>query len=137
MGPLHTAYAQPVEKTKEKPPDGTSEPDEPDASGELYGDSIGANPGNGPENGAERRTKPRATRKKGAINASGNGAAAPDLGLPPLPVPPYEPGTWDGALIDEIRRLHEEDPKRSAAWLGKRTGQPKSVVEAVLQKEPP
>jgi hypothetical protein len=46
--------------------------------------------------------------------------------------PPYEPGTWDAALVDKIRRLYEENPKRSVTWLGKRTGQPRSVVQAVL-----
>ena len=61
------------------------------------------------------------------------GEAAPDLGLSAAPVPPYQPGTFDAALVDEVRRLREENPKRSIAWLCKQTGQPRSVVQAILR----
>jgi hypothetical protein len=129
---VHPAHAQPAEKTEEKSADGASEPDEPDALGEVCEDSVGEIAADSLGNGAEKRRKPRATRKKDRNVTVGNGATAPDLGLPASPIPPYEPETWDAALIDEVRRLHEENPKRSIVWLARRTGQPKSLVTALL-----
>jgi putative DNA primase/helicase len=127
------------EKLEDRPPG----PDGPDDPGSLLRDNreIGA------QNGRERRTEPGEKGKKdrivtGAAPSSQqarrrrkppNGEAAPDLGLPPAPVPHYQPGTWDAALVDEVRRLHQENPKRSIAWLGKRTGQPRSIVQAILR----
>jgi hypothetical protein len=81
-------------------------------------------------NGEDPAPPPRQARRR---CKPPKGEAAPDLCLPPAPVPPYQPGTWDAALVDEVRRLHQENPKRSIAWLGKRTGQPRSVVQAILR----
>jgi putative DNA primase/helicase len=109
---------QPTEKAEKKLKDGANRPSGPDVSGEVYKDNIEAAPP--PQQAHRRRKAPK-------------GEAAPDLDLPPAPVPPYQPGTWDAALVDEVRRLHQENPRRSIAWLGKRTGQPKSVVQAILR----
>jgi len=117
-------------------PDG---PDAPDESGRVCGDDIGARP----RKPCSRRKPTKAdwaafgrdleAREARTAAFVPNGEAAPELDLPASPIPPYAPGTWDAALVDEIRRLHEENPKRSVAWLGKRTGQPKSVVAAILE----
>jgi putative DNA primase/helicase len=109
---------QPIEKADKQLEDGANGPSGPDVSGKLYEDNIEAAP---PRQQAHRRRK------------SSKGEAAPDLDLPPAPIPPYQPGTWDAVLVDEVRRLHQENPRRSIAWLGKRTGQPKSVVPAILR----
>jgi hypothetical protein len=140
--------AGPIENPEKKLKDGPDEPDAPDDPESLLRDNkeIAA------QNSGERRTKPREKGKKDRIVAAADasktakrsapntrlrrkpagGEAAPDLG-PPAPVPPYQPGTWDAALVDEVRRLHQENPRRSLAWLGKQTGQPKSVVQAILR----
>jgi hypothetical protein len=99
------------------------------------------------QNGTERRAEPSEKGEKDRIVSGAlpplrqarrrrkppDGEAAPDLGLPPASVPPYQPGAWEAALVDEVRRLHQQNPKRSIAWLGKRTGQPRSVVQAILR----
>jgi hypothetical protein len=86
-----------------------------------------------PPNGAESRTTPGQTRKKDRIVTGANVAEL--LDLPPPPIVPCQPGTFDQALADEIRRLHRENAKRSLAWLSKKTGQPRSVVQALLETD--
>ena len=60
-----------------------------------------------------------------------NGEDTPGLDLPPAPIPKYQPG----ALDNEIRRLHRENPSRSQAWLAKKTGQPHSVIRSILEPD--
>jgi putative DNA primase/helicase len=99
-------------------------PDTLDADG-GFGKSTQAKP-----NGAgapESRTNPGENADYDGIVTAAE--AAETLDLPPPPVPKYQPG----AVEAEIRRLHRDNPKRSIAWLGKQTGQPRSVVRIVLQ----
>jgi hypothetical protein len=92
-----------------------AEPDKSETKVEEDAESVRADPAPVPSPKRSTRHKPR------------NG----ELGLPPPPVPPYQPG----ALEEEVRRLHRDNPKRSVAWLGKQTGQPRSVVQAILQSD--
>jgi putative DNA primase/helicase len=111
------ADAKPIEKPDKKLTDGLDGPDAPDVSGRIYKDNI------------DTAALPRQVRRR---RKPPTGEAAFDLG-PPAPAPPYPPGTWDAALVDEVRRLHQANPNRSLAWLAKQTGQSKSVIQAILR----
>jgi putative DNA primase/helicase len=132
-GPKSAEKAQQIE-TKE--PSGSRQPDpaavhpspadqpDPDSarkkpSKSAISPELGLDVSDEKGNGRGRRAKPKP-----------NGVE-PELGLPPPSVPPYQPG----ALEEEIRRLHREHPKRSIAWLGKQTLQPRSVIKAILEAD--
>jgi hypothetical protein len=73
------------------------------------------------------KARSRAGRSK-PIRDKSNGSE-PALDLPAAPVGDYPP---DG-IATAIHQLHAQYPKRSLRWLSDKTGQPKSIIEAVLR----
>jgi hypothetical protein len=38
----------------------------------------------------------------------------------------------EGSIADEVRQLRTANPNRSIGWIAKQSGQPRSVVSAIL-----
>ena len=110
----------------------------PDVTPDGAPDAAMEKPSKSAKNPSEEPDAPDAPDEPGSYSLRGErGISAvadePALDLSPPPIPKYEAGTFEQALAEEIHRLHDENPKRSLAWLSKKTGQPKSVVQAILQ----
>jgi hypothetical protein len=92
------------------PPDTPGTPHSPGENGDKH---VGVKPADG-------KSQPRRKKPNGP---------EPTLDLPEAPVPDYPPN----GIATAIRQLHAQYPKRSLCWLSEKTGQPKSIVEAVLR----
>jgi hypothetical protein len=88
-------------------------PDVPDDFGGLSADGSATD-----ENTAKRIARASRTKPNGGL----------DLGPEPSLLDYIDAAT----LADEIRQLHANNPTRSLRWLAKQSGQPPSVVRAIL-----
>jgi len=82
------------------------------------------------EKGSSGKARRRATTRAGRQKPTDGGVPAPDVLSETIA--PYAPG----ALDDEIRRLHADNPDEPISWLSKQTGQPQRVVKAALNAPP-